>query len=324
MIYPKNLTKNDVIQIISPSNGVKTKKLKKYEKAVEKLEKYGFKVLEDKYVRNSTNGTSSSAGNRASEFNNAIINKEIKALIACSGGDYLIQILDLIKFKKITENIKWIQGQSDITPLLFYITTKYDVATIYSFNAKTFGDENVPVSMIDNNIEFFIGNSPIQTEYGYRLGEDKIKEFWECITDMTNNISGRIIGGCLDSLKDIIGTNYDNVKTFINTYKNDGIVWYFDVAEMTNEDILRTMWQFKNAGWFSNCKGILFGRLENEITYTNTSLKDAIKYNLDDLNIPILINTDIGHTDPVFTIINGSKVKITKKNNKYIMETILE
>lgn len=324
MIYPNKLSKNDVIEIISPSNGVKLKKIKKYEKAIEKLEDYGFKILEDKYVRNSINGTSSNAYNRALEFNKAIVNKEAKALIACSGGDYLIQILDLINFKNIKSNIKWIQGQSDITPLLFYITTKYDIATIYSFNAKTFGEESVPELMINNNIQFITGNTPSQTEYGFRIKEDKIEEYWECISNKNNDIKGRIIGGCLDSLKDIIGTKYDNVKRFINAYKNDGIIWYFDVAQMTNEDILRTMWQFKNAGWFNNCVGIMFGRLDNEITYTNTSLADAIKYNLDILNIPILINTDIGHTDPVFTIINGSKVKITKNNNKYMMETIFE
>lgn len=324
MIYPNKLNKNDVIEIISPSNGVKAKKIKKYDKAIEKLENYGFKVMEDKYVRNSDNGTSSSADNRALEFNKAIVDKKVKALMACSGGDYLVQILDLINFKNIKRNVKWIQGQSDITPLLFYITTKLDIATIYSFNAKTFGEENVPDSMIDNNIKFINGEAPIQTEYGFRLGEEKIDESWECITNTKNSISGRIIGGCLDSLKDIIGTKYDNVKKFINIYKNDGIIWYFDVAEMTNEDILRTMWQFKNAGWFNNCKGILFGRLDNEITYTDTSLSDAIKYNLDILNIPILINVDIGHTDPVFTIINGSKVEITNNNDKYVMETILE
>lgn len=92
---------------------------------------------------------------------------------------------------------------------------------------------------------------------------------------------------------------------------------------MKNEDILRTLWQFKSAGWFQGCKGILFGRLQNEITYTNTSLIAAIKYNLNDLNIPILINTDIGHTNPVFTIINGSFVEI-EKNEKYIMETFFK
>ncbi len=322
MIYPNKLEKNDIVEIISPSNGVKKSKIQKYERAIANLTNQGFKVVEDNYVKNSINGVSSTAENRAKELNNAINNKDVKALIACSGGDYLIQILDLIKFKKITNNIKWIQGQSDITPLLFYVTTKYDIATIYSFNAKTFGEDNLPESMIKNNIKFIIGEIPLQEEYGFKFDDKKIIQPWECITKK-NIIEGRIIGGCLDSLKDIIGTKYDNVKKFINKYKNDGVVWYFDVAEMTNEDILRAMWQFKNAGWFDRCNGIIFGRIKNEITYTNTSLKDAIKYNLDILNIPILINTDIGHTNPVFTIINGSKVKISK-NNKYIMETFFE
>lgn len=324
MIYPDKLEKNDIIEIISPSNGVKNKKIKTYEAGLDNLINYGFKVIEDKYVRNSENGVSSSANNRADELNKAIIDKNVKALIACSGGDYLIQILDLVKFDKIKNNVKWFQGQSDITPLLFYITTKFDIATIYSFNAKTFGNKNLPESMITNNINMLKGNLTKQIEYGFKVDDDKMEQPWECITDV-KEFSGRIIGGCLDSLKDIIGTKYDCTKRFIEKYKSDGIVWYFDVAEMTNEDILRTMWQLKNAGWFEKCTGILFGRLENEINYTGISLKEAINYNLKELNIPILINTDIGHTDPVFTIINGSIVKITKNNkeNKYVLETFL-
>ncbi len=324
MIYPEKLKTNDTIEIISPSNGIKSKKIEKFEKALEKLNNSGFKVVEDRYVRNSENGVSSSAHNRSVELNNAIKDKGVKALIACSGGDFLVQIMDLIRFGQLKKNIKWVQGQSDITPLLFYITTKLDIATIYSFNAKSFGEDNVPASMIKNNIEFLSGKTPKQIEYGYKLDNDKIEQSWECITD-DRTFKGRIIGGCLDSLKDIIGTKYDCVKKFINKYKEDGIIWYFDVAEMTNEDILRTMWQFKNAGWFISCNGILFGRLEDEINYTGITLKDAINYNLFDSNIPIFINTDIGHTDPVHTIINGSIVKITKnKDNKHVMETFFE
>ena len=236
----------------------------------------------------------------------------------------MVQIMDLIKFDQFKKNTKWVQGQSDITPLLIYITTKLDIATIYSFNAKSFGEDNLPELMIKNNIEFLNGKTPKQIEYGYKIDSDKIEQPWECITE-DREFKGRIIGGCLDSLKDIIGTKYDCVKKFIKKYKEDGIIWYFDVAEMTNEDILRTMWQFKNAGWFIGCKGILFGRIENEINYTGITLKDAINYNLFDLNIPIFINTDIGHTEPVHTLINGSIVKVIKdKDNKHIMETIFE
>lgn len=324
MIYPEKINKNDTIEIISPSNGVKSKKIKELEKAIERLNSYGYKVVEDRYVRNTENGVSSSAFNRSIELNNAIQNKEIKALFACSGGDYLVQIMDLISFDQLKKNIKWIQGQSDITPLLFYITTKLDIATIYSFNAKSFGNNNLPELMIENNMKFLNGKMPKQIEYGYKIDNDKIEQPWECITE-DREFKGRIIGGCLDSLKDIIGTKYDCVKSFIKKYKDDGIIWYFDVAEMTNEDILRTMWQFKSAGWFIACKGILFGRIENEINYTGITLKDGINYNLFDLNIPIFINTDIGHTNPVYTIINGSIVKVIKdKDNKHIMETIFE
>lgn len=324
MIYPKKVNRNDTIEIISPSNGVKSKKIKKLEKALKKLNSYGYMVLEDKYVRNTENGVSSSAFNRSVELNNAIKNKKIKALIACSGGDFLVQIMDLISFDQLKKNIKWIQGQSDITPLLFYITTKLDIATIYSFNAKTFGEDNLPESMIKNNIEFLNGKTPKQIEYGYKIDRDKVEQSWECITE-DREFSGRIIGGCLDSLKDIIGTKYDCVKEFIKKYKEDGIIWYFDVAEMTNEDILRTMWQFKNAEWFAYCTGVLFGRIENELNYTGITLRDAVNYNLFDFDIPIFINVDIGHTDPVYTLINGSIVKVIKdKDNKHIMETIFE
>lgn len=323
MIYPNKIEKNDIIEIISPSNGVKKKKIEQYEKAIKRLESFGFNIIEDKYVRNSVNGVSADASSRSKELNNALENKNVKALIACSGGDYLVQIMDLVKFDLIKNNIKWIQGHSDITALLFYLTTKYDIATIYSFNVKIFGNDLLPYKMINNNIDILMGKLPKQEEFGYKIDDEKVELLWECIT-LEKSFSGRIIGGCLDSLKDIIGTKYDCVNNFINKYNKDGIIWYFDVAEMTNEDILRTMWQFKSAGWFKGCNGILFGRLNNEINYTGISLEDAIKHNLIDLNIPVLINTDIGHTDPVVTIVNGSIVKIDKVNNKYTLETFFE
>lgn len=323
MIYPNKLSNGDLIKIISPSNGIiKTKKIEKLELAKEYLYSKGFYVEEDNYVRSSIKGVSACEINRANELNNAITNKDVKALIACSGGDFLIQILDLIKFNNIKDNIKWIQGQSDITSLLYYVTTKFDIATIYSFNVKTFGNKEVPKIMLDNNVSFLENIPIIQKEYGYRYDKEKTDINWECITEF-KQIEGRIIGGCLDSLKDLIGTKYDNTKKFIEKYKEDGIIWYFDIAEMTNEDILRTMWQLKQLGWFKYCKGIIFGRLYEEINYTGVTLKEAINCSLKGLDIPIIINADIGHTDPVMTIVNGSIVKINYNNN-FEMETIFE
>ena len=323
MKFPNKLVDNDLIEIISPSNGIiENKKIEKLELAEEYLRSYGFKVIEDNNVRKSKNGVSARPKKRAEEFNKAINNKDVKALIACSGGDFLIQMLDYVKFDDFKDNIKWIQGQSDITSLLYFITTSLDVATIYSFNVKTFGDKFVPKNMLETNIEFLKNICTVQREYGYRIDEENKCVNWECINEF-KPIRGRIIGGCLDSLKDLIGTRYDNTKKFINKYKNDGIVWYFDIAEMSLEDILRTMWQLKHLNWFKYCTGIIVGRLYKEVSYTGITLKDAISYYLEELNVPILINVDIGHTNPVMTIVNGSIVEINN-NNGFEMETFFE
>ena len=60
-----------------------------------------------------------------------------------------------------------------------------------------------------------------------------------------------------------------------------------------------------------------------EVSYTGIILKNSIKYYLDDLNVPVIINADIGHTNPVMTIVNGSIVKISY-DSKYEIETFYE
>ena len=103
MIYPNNLKKGDIIKIISPSNGVKNKKINLYENALNNLERFGFSVIEDKYVRSSINGVSSTAKNRAVEFNKAIDNKNIKNILL--NAEYLILNSDINVKIDLIENL---------------------------------------------------------------------------------------------------------------------------------------------------------------------------------------------------------------------------
>lgn len=101
MIYPNKLNDNDVIKIISPSNGVTKNKMEKYENAIKYLNSKNFTIVEDKYVRCSVNNVSSTGINRGKEFNISLTDKNVKALIACSGGNYLIEMIDYVKFSFI-------------------------------------------------------------------------------------------------------------------------------------------------------------------------------------------------------------------------------
>ena len=52
-------------------------------------------------------------------------------IMAATGGDFLFDILPHLNPSIIQENIKWIMGASDPTGLVYPITTKYDIATLY-------------------------------------------------------------------------------------------------------------------------------------------------------------------------------------------------
>ena len=126
----------------------------------------------------------------------------------------------------------------------------------------------------------------------------------------------------MDVLKNIVGTSFDYTKEFIERYKEDGIIWYFDIFSMTSEDVLRTLWQFENAGWFEYSKAFIFGRVKYPNSFLDMSYIDAYKHVLKDKII--IHDADIGHVKPTFTIINGSYVTIDYSNSTFKVETELK
>ena len=53
----------------------------------------------------------------------------------------------------------------------------------------------------------------------------EIKKFGAGKDDAKTEISGRLIGGCLDCLSNLAGTKFDKVSDFNEKYKEDGIIW---------------------------------------------------------------------------------------------------
>lgn len=334
MIYPEFIKKGDTIGIIAPSAGSENEiDIKKLNMAEEKLKDLGFTIEETENCRKDTGtGRSSSKEERAKQLNKLFIEEKTKAIIGLAGGEFLIEMLPYVDFKNILNNPKWLQGYSDITGLLFPITTMLDIATIYSNNFKTFAMKDWHRS-IKENLEILQGN--LIKQYSYDLYEDiraeringdepynlTEKVRWEGINEEENiKMQGRMIGGCLDVILCLIGTKYDNTKNFIEKYKKDGIIWFLDNCELSSESLVRAMFQLKEAGYFKYTKGIVFGRSGIEKSCYNISFKNAIKSSLEELNVPIIINADIGHKPPQMTIINGAIARIELNAGKGSIE----
>ena len=141
MIYPKFLQESDQISVPAPSAGSRDEiDKKRYKNAKKQLIERGYKIKLSPNINNNIKGRSADYKERAKEFNE-MIEDESKLILCASGGEFLSEILPYIEFEKLQRNPKWVEGFSDPTGLLYTITTKYDIATIYGDNFKTFGME---------------------------------------------------------------------------------------------------------------------------------------------------------------------------------------
>ena len=326
MKYPKMLKKGSTIGVTAMSAGV-GKKIDEYELSISKLKENGFNIVETESVR--VNHFISNTGeNRAKELDELICDENIDMVMCASGGDFALEMLPYVNWENIKNNPKWIMGASDPTSILYYVTTKLDIATIYGHNAGGYDAINLDKSNLIS-LDYLKGNLVKQESYplyesdkksrtmdGYKLDTPVVYE--NLFGDV--DISGRIIGGCIDVLKDIIGTKYDGTEEFLKRYSDDGIIWYFDNFAMDSASFYRTLIQFREAGWFKNTKAILVGRVMYPNEEFDMSYQDALIKAFEGMNIPVVYNMDIGHVVPKMTIINGAICHVESSNGKGSLE----
>ena len=330
MIYPKFIDKEYVIGVPVPSNGAGDEfKLNKFNNAKKRLESLGFNLRVSKNIDKSIRGRSESAIKRAKEINDMFELVNIDLILCAGGGEFMMEILPYIDFELIKKNPKYICGFSDPTNILYPITTLCDMATIYGANYSHLGMEHMHESNQDF-IDLITGKKLSFDNYDLYEGErgERVTGLEDYnLTDIVEyklvngeecSVKGRIIGGCLDVINDLLGTKYDGFKEFEKKYKKDGIIWYFDNCNKSYDDTILVLLRFKEFGYFDNVKCIIFGRFGNTDSFvgydTLSCIKDSV---LGDLNIPIIYDADISHKLPSLPILNGSIATVNFKNNRF-------
>lgn len=320
MLIPKYLKDNDTIGITACSAGV-LDKIEKYETSINNVKENKFNIKETNNVR--TGGVvSSDPVTRAKVLESLFLDDSVNMVAIASGGDFLYDMLDKVDFNILKNHPKWLAGSSDPTSLLYILTTNYDIATIYSpCNMSGFNASPLHESYL-NYFKILKGDLKKQYKYPFTEAEHFSDELTKENTWL--NINGEVdeqgilIGGCIEVLKDLIGTKFDKTKEFINKYSNEGIIWYFDIFNMSSEGVYNTLLQFKNAGWFKNTKAILIGKVCFPNTFVDMSYEELIAKAIPD--IKVIFNFDLGHIKPSFTLINGLKVRVISNQEEGSLE----
>ena len=313
MIYPAFLKTGSLIGIAAPSAGVGDK-LNDYETSLSVLHSQGWKTAETPSVR-SPEPRSNTPEKRGEELTSLFLNKDVDFVLSAAGGDFLNEMIPYFDFSAAAAHPKWMMGASDPTGLLYPYTVKYDVASFYGMNAGSF-DLGTDWDYIANALAFMSGEKTEETDFPAHMAKAKFMvdtPSYDTPTKWHSTIpsftaEGRCIGGCIDGLKDLIGTKYDATKDFVERYKDDHQIFYFDNFALSAENLYRTLLQFRYAGWFDHAEAVIIGRTLFESSETGMSYDEAAHKALPD--IPVITEADIGHTIPCLIMINGAMLKL--------------
>lgn len=330
MIIPAYLKDGDWIGVTAMSHPVDDPiEQYRFNHAANKLARSGFGAVFTNNVFKEPDefGRSGSGQEKAFEFNALVKEDRVKAIVSAGGGEYLSEMLPYVDLKLFKKKPKWVQGYSDNTAILYYLTTKADIATAYGCNFSDFGMEPWDESVM-RGLDVLKGFAKVQTSFytyqdgfperetgleGYRA--DKKVE-WKIVgKEAPVSMQGRLIGGCLDVILNIAGTPFDGTLEFIEKYKEDGIIWYLESFDLGCEQMMEGLWKMRQMGWFEHTKGFVFGR---PLFYKNEgfdgtplpSYEEVILERLQDLDVPIILDADIGHKGPQMVMINGAVAKV--------------
>lgn len=333
MRYPQFIKKGDDITFVATSFGATQEPYKtRVIKAKRKFEKLGYNVtIASNVTKEDLGYLATDPSCMANEFMDYYLNSDSKLLLSVGGGEMQFETLKYLDFDKM-KNVepKWFDGFSDNTNYSFLFPTLMDVAAIYGHCAGSFGMYNWHQSILDDyniligeNLEvkgygkFQLRSSLYNRKHplsGYNLKHETV------ITSYPKDelqFEGRLLGGCLDILSLLCGTKYDKVKEFNNKYAEDGIIWFIEACDLKAVGIRRVLIQLRDAGWFDNAKGFLIGRSakafkDEDFGLDRISACDVIK----ELNVPILIDVDLGHLPPSMPIVCGAYGKVSYSDNE--------
>lgn len=316
MIYPPFLNKGDLIGVTAPSASVHDEA--EFDLSLQNIRAAGYRVTETAGVRG-YGDFGAPAARRAAELNALLHNPEVRMVWCATGGDLLAEMLPLADLDM--QDPKWIQGYSDPTSLLYAVTTTRDIATIYGTNAGGF---DTPALQQWQQYSLDLLGGRVTPQHSFNTYERKWDAeptpqavFWETPHGEVN-VQGRLLGGCLECLLNIVGTRFDGTAAFMDRYGKDGILWYFDVFAMKAEEVYLALWHLREAGWFRHAAGVIIGRVGFPSTMLGMSYLEATLRALPDL--PLALEADVGHIPPRMTLINGALATLKAADGRAALE----
>ncbi len=357
MRKPKELKVGDKVAIVSLSSGMLGEDFAKHNFILgqKRLKEFGLVPV---FMPNALKGITYLKENpkaRAQDLKAAFTDPEIKGIICAIGGDdtyrslpYLLEDKEFID--SVRNNPKLFTGFSDTTinHLMFYklgMTSFYGptfVCDLAELDHDMLPYTKEAFSQYFNKKEKTpILSSPYWYEERTDFSENEIgksrvlheeQRGFEVIQGQ-GVIRGKLLGGCLESLYDILSNSrYEDEQEICEKYglfpsleEWKGKLLFVETCEEKPEPSLfeQELLSLRNAGVFEVINGIIMGKPQDETYYEE--YKDIVIKVIDNKELPVICNVNFGHAYPRCVLPYGVEAEVNLEEESItIVETFFE
>ncbi|MEY2401489.1 MAG: muramoyltetrapeptide carboxypeptidase [Ilumatobacteraceae bacterium] len=254
-----------------------------------------------------------SARQRADDLHAAFADAEVAVVLCAIGGNHSNEVLDLLDYDLIRAHPKIFQGLSDITVLHCALQHHAGMATFYGPALVTnLGEYPEVFELTDRMMRAaWFGGMPLVFE----SADEWTDEFLDFGTkaDLTRararrpgggwlwlhpgTASGPIRGGCLESL-------CWHVKGSPEWPDLDGSLLLLEISEEAPSPaiVASLLTDLRRLGVMDQIRGLVFSRPINYRADDIPILWKVVRDATDGAGIPVMVNFDCGHSDPMLTV----------------------
>lgn len=323
--FPAPLGPGDVVGVTSPSSGVSEDLRPRLEVALDTVRRRGFEV-ELGACLDGASHVSAPAEDRAAELQRMLFDPRVQAVVPPWGGETAIDLVRLLDWDRLAQaEPTWMVGFSDLAMLITPLTLVSGWATIHGNNLMD-TPYRAPEGLLDWLDIVTLEPGSTFTQTSPRVWRDGFVDYvehpevdtyelsrsgsWrrldggrEAPGGDTVEVTGRLVGGCVETLAHLAGTRYLDTGWLAGL--GDGLLVYVEVAETDALGVCRHLHGMRLAGFFEHAAAVLVGRTAAPDAPTLTQ-DEAVLDALGDLGVPILADVECGHVAPYLPLVNGA------------------
>ena len=318
-IRPRRLSEGDLIGVVSLSSPLAGKFPRRFERGIDNIRKLGFRVRVGGNACSVTGHTAGTPEQRAMEFNEMVSDPDVRAIVSAIGGYNSSDVLELIDFDSLNRKPKILLGYSDFTTILL---AAYARAGLTTFLGPAVMPQFGEFDGIDQFTLRCLQSAMCSAKPLGKLPTSNriIEEFlmWDEM-DMRSRKSrpnrgpravipgaaeGYIVAGNIGTLLGLVGTPW--------LPPLDGAILCLEDDEVESPaTVQRMLMHLRHANILARIHALVIGRFPQNLGFSEgTALDEILHIVLRNYNIPVVVDFDFGHTDPMLTLPNGVKARL--------------